>query len=173
MSCNCENDENKKKSRRSFLRKLSIGLGGLIGAAMSVPLIDAILEPVVGNRKKTWRKIGVSSDFKVGKMTHVRFRNASTYDWSKKIEESEAYLYRNRDNTLKAFKVNCSHLGCPVRWQEGSHMFLCPCHGGAFYSDGKRAAGPPNRPLYQYEVREENGIVELLTGRIPITNIDV
>ncbi len=172
MSCNCENQE-KDKGRRSFLRKLTIGLGGMIGAVLSVPFIDALFEPVLGNRKKEWRKVGISSDFKIGEMKHVVFRNASVYDWSKKIEESEAYIRRNKDNELIAFKVNCSHLGCPVRWQEGSQMFLCPCHGGAFYADGKRAAGPPNRPLYEYEVRESNGNVELLTGRIPITNIDV
>lgn len=172
MSCDCKNSE-KDNGRRSFLRKLTIGLGGLIGAVLSVPIIDTMLEPVIGNRKKEWRKVGSSSDFKVGKMTHVKFQNASVYDWSKKIEESEAYIHRNKDNELIAFKVNCSHLGCPVRWQESSRMFLCPCHGGAFYADGKRAAGPPNRPLYQYKVRESNGRVELLTGRIPITNIDV
>lgn len=170
MSCNCEN-EKKDKGRRSFLRKLTFGLGGIMGAIMSVPFIDAILEPVVEQKKKDWRKVGKSSDFKVDEMKHVKFRNATTYDWSKKIEESEAYIRRNKDNKLTAFKVNCSHLGCPVRWQEGSQMFLCPCHGGSFYADGHQAAGPPNRPLYQYEVREINGNVELKTGRIPITNL--
>lgn len=171
MSCNCEN-EKTDKGRRSFLKKITFGMGGLIGAFLSVPIIDAVLEPVVGNRKKEWRKVGSSSDFKVGEMKHVKFRNASTYDWSKKIEESEAYIRRNKDNELIAFKVNCSHLGCPVRWQEGPQLFLCPCHGGSFYADGRRAAGPPNRPLYQYEVRENAGVVELRTGRIPITNMD-
>ncbi len=171
MSCNCESK--KENSRRSFLRKLSLYIGGFIGAILSVPVINAMFEPVVGNRKTTWRKVGNSSDFKVGKMKEVKFLNASTYDWSEKIKESSAYIRRNNDNKLIAFKVNCSHLGCPVRWQEGSQMFLCPCHGGAFYSDGSRAAGPPNRPLYQYEVREYDGNVELKTGVIPITNINV
>lgn len=180
MGCDCEkNKPNKEQEkiagldRRTFLSRMIVSLGALIGGLVSFPLLSAIVEPVVGNRKRVWRKIGSLSDFVEGETKKVKFKNASTYDWSERIQESGAYIRRNKANQLVAFRINCSHLGCPVRWQEKSQMFLCPCHGGAFFRDGSRAAGPPNRGLYTYPVRIRNGNVELQTDSVPITNIDV
>ena len=34
---------------------------------------------------------------------------------------------------------------------------LCPCHGGAYYEDGARASGPPERGLFQYQYKVEDG----------------
>jgi menaquinol-cytochrome c reductase iron-sulfur subunit len=56
-----------------------------------------------------------------------------------------------------------------VRWLQSAGMFLCPCHGGVYYSDGKVAAGPPPRPLSHYPVRVRKGQVEILTSPIPVT----
>jgi len=52
---------------------------------------------------------------------------------------------------FQVFNVNCTHLGCPVNWQAGAKLFLCPCHGGVYYSDGTVAGGPPPRPLFERE----------------------
>jgi Rieske Fe-S protein len=38
-----------------------------------------------------------------------------------------------------------------VNWQAAAKIFLCPCHGGVFYSDGTVAGGPPPRPLFERE----------------------
>ena len=46
------------------------------------------------------------------------------------------------DDEFVAFSVNCAHLGCPVRWLREAHLFMCPCHGGVYYEDGRVAAGP-------------------------------
>ncbi|MGB7786053.1 MAG: Rieske (2Fe-2S) protein [Salinimicrobium sp.] len=172
MSCNCEQQE-EKMGRRSFLSKLTAGLVALVGAFLSLPLLVNLLEPLVGNQKNEWRKIGDLSDFKVGETKKVSFKNASRFDWSNKISKSAAYIRREEPEKLVAFSVNCSHLGCPVRWEEKPKMFFCPCHGGVFHKDGSRAAGPPNRGLYTYPVRVRNGIVELETQKLPVTNIDV
>jgi len=45
------------------------------------------------------------------------------------------------------FAVNCTHLGCPVRWLPDGHIFLCPCHGSQFTLDGKIIKGPATSPL--------------------------
>ncbi|MDT0641809.1 Rieske (2Fe-2S) protein [Zunongwangia sp. F363] len=174
MSCNCgENSKENKMGRKSFLSKLIGGIVAVIGGFLSLPLLNNLLEPVIGNRRTVWRKIGDISDFSIGETKKVTFRNASRYDWSGKIDESAAYIRRDEEDQLIAFSVNCSHLGCPVRWEESPQMFFCPCHGGAFYRDGTRAAGPPNRGLYAYPLRVRNGNVELETEAIPVTNIDV
>jgi len=68
---------------------------------------------------------------------------------------------------FRIFAANCTHLGCPVRWFEQSQLFLCPCHGGAFYADGEHAAGPPPRALYKYEYKVENGNLMVKGGVLP------
>src|SRR5437867_12854965 len=52
---------------------------------------------------------------------------------------------------FQVFNINCTHLGCPVNWQAGAKLFLCPCHGGVHYSDGSVAGGPPPRRLFERE----------------------
>jgi menaquinol-cytochrome c reductase iron-sulfur subunit len=80
-----------------------------------------------------------------------------------------AWLRRDDETGFTAFAVNCTHLGCPVRWIQGAELFLCPCHGGVFTRNGTVAAGPPPRPLTRYPVRIRNGQVEIQTTPTPIT----
>ena len=73
--------------------------------------------------------------------------------------------------TFTAFAVNCTHLACPVNWQAQAEIFLCPCHGGVFYGDGRVAAGPPPRPLPRYDVRVQGNNVQILTRPVPIGDV--
>lgn len=161
------------QDRRRFLKRLVLGMGSLTGAILALPFVVSLLEPFFKKKGPVWRTVATWDSLKIGETKKVSFQNASTYSWGKKISTSAAYLRREENNKLNAFSVNCSHLGCPVRWEETPQMFFCPCHGGAFYKDGSRAAGPPNRGLYQYGVRIKDGKVQLRTGAIPITNINV
>jgi Rieske Fe-S protein len=75
---------------------------------------------------------------------------------------------RNIDNQkFQVFAINCAHLGCPVRWFPQSGLFLCPCHGGAYYSDGSRASGPPERGLFEYRYKVEQGKLWIEAGEMP------
>ena len=51
---------------------------------------------------------------------------------------------------------------------EGAELFMCPCHGGVFYKDGRVAAGPPQAPLSRYGVRVNKDDVEILAPPVPI-----
>jgi len=64
--------------------------------------------------------------------------------------------------------LNCTHLGCPVRWVASARLFLCPCHGGVFYDDGSVAGGPPPRALSQYPVRVAGSQVLIQTRALSI-----
>ena len=176
MSCNCEEQQDmvskeETVNRRGFLTKITVAIGGFIGTVLAFPLITAMLDPVIRKKGTTWRAIGNLSDFEVGKTKMVSFENASPYKWGTKISYSAAYIRREQNNKLTAFSVNCAHLGCPVRWVEKSELFLCPCHGGVYYKDGSRAAGPPPRGLYTYPIRIANNQVEIETESLPITII--
>jgi len=62
---------------------------------------------------------------------------------------------------FQVFAINCAHLGCPVRWFPQSELFMCPCHGGAYYSDGSRASGPPERGLFEYPYKVQDGLIAI------------
>jgi hypothetical protein len=44
---------------------------------------------------------------------------------------------------------------------------MCPCHGGAYYRDGSRASGPPERGLFEYPYRVKDGVVTIQAGELP------
>jgi Rieske Fe-S protein len=58
--------------------------------------------------------------------------------------------------SIKAFSMICTHLGCTIEWQAGQSEFYCPCHDGRFDQFGEVTAGPPPVPLEQFPVRVTN-----------------
>ncbi len=57
--------------------------------------------------------------------------------------------------SIKAYSLVCTHLGCVIEWQEAQKEFYCPCHDGRFDQFGEVIAGPPPVPLEQFPVRLE------------------
>jgi len=161
----------EKIKRRSFIMKILVLISGFIGMLVAIPVVGALLTPLVRRVPQVWRQVGKVSDFETGKTVMVKFRNSTPLPWSGKTSESAAWLRKVSENEFMAFSVNCTHLGCPVRWEEDAELFMCPCHGGIYNKDGSRAAGPPPKGLVHYNVRVNNHEVEILTGPIPITNL--
>jgi len=159
-----------KLDRRNFLVKILLIFGSLIGAILAVPVIGAMFAPLVRKVPKTWRPVGKLNSFKVGETKLVKFLDASPLPWSGVTAETASWLRRVSQNEFIAFSVNCSHLGCPVRWIDDAEIFLCPCHGGVYNKDGSYAAGPPPHGLSKYPVRIKDGQVEIQSSPIPITN---
>lgn len=165
------NSNPEKEDRRSFLVKLCLWLGALPVALVSLPFFSALLGPLLQRQNQKWRRIGALSEFPVGSTKLVQFINADPLPWSGVTAKSAAWLRREKENEFIAFSANCTHLGCPVRWEEKAELFMCPCHGGVYYKDGSVAAGPPPKPLVRYYVRINKNDVEIKTAPIPITNI--
>jgi len=84
-----------------------------------------------------------------------------------KTIDTACWVRRVAGDQFQVFAVNCAHLGCPVRWFPQSGLFMCPCHGGAYYRDGSRASGPPERGLFEYPYKVENGLVTIQAGELP------
>jgi menaquinol-cytochrome c reductase iron-sulfur subunit len=166
-----ENLADKKTNRRSFLIKLLLGSSGIVGILVSIPVVGALLAPLFRYTPRKWRTVGKISDFQSGKTVLVKFRNSDPLPWSGETSKTASWLRKISDNEFIAFSVNCTHLGCPVRWQEDAEIFLCPCHGGVYNKDGSHAAGPPPLGLAQYKVRVEDNKVEILASPIPITTL--
>ena len=118
-----------------------------------------------------WRTVGKLNDFKINTTNLVTFINADPEPYAGITAKSAAWLRRSSDASFIAFAANCTHLGCPVRWEKDAHLFMCPCHGGVYYADASVAAGPPPKPLTRYQVRVFNDEVQIKTAPLPITNI--
>jgi glycine/D-amino acid oxidase-like deaminating enzyme/nitrite reductase/ring-hydroxylating ferredoxin subunit len=62
-------------------------------------------------------------------------------------------VYRDYDNTLRAFSAVCPHLGCIVQWNPNEKSFDCPCHGSRFAADGTVINGPSETDLHKIDIR--------------------
>ena len=156
-------------TRRRFFEKLCIGLGGLCATILGIPLVGFVVAPIFRKTKEKWIAIGKITDFEIGKTVSVTVTDPSPLPWAGITAKSALWLRRVSNAEFIAFSVNCTHLGCPVRWLADADLFMCPCHGGVYYPDGTVAAGPPPKPLIRYDVRTTNGQVQIKTMAIPIT----
>ena len=155
--------------RRRLLARLGIFVGSVSAAIVGIPSIAFLL----GLRKapEVWRSLGAAGSFQIGQTVEVSFLDSSPLPWSGVTAKTAAWLRRESAEQFIAFAINCTHLGCPVRWLPNADLFMCPCHGGVFYKDGAVASGPPPKPLVTYPVRVRDGMVEILTSPLPITSI--
>ena len=156
-------------TRRRFFTTLSVSLGGLCATILGVPLVGFVVAPLFRKAPDTWIPVGKVDDFEIGKTINVSYPDPSPLPWAGITAKGAAWLRHETEGQFIAFSVNCTHMGCPVRWLQDAELFMCPCHGGVYYKDGTVAAGPPPKPLIRYQVRVANGQVQIKSAPIPIT----
>lgn len=155
--------------RRRFLAGLTAALGAGTAAVAGAPVVAFILSPLFKEEPDAWREVGSVSDFAPGETRKVTFADPSPLPWSGVAGRSAVWLRRTGESSFVAFAINCTHLGCPVRWLRDAELFMCPCHGGVFYQDGSVAAGPPRRELVRHRTRVLAGRVQVRTRELEIT----
>ncbi|WP_263367795.1 QcrA and Rieske domain-containing protein [Edaphobacter bradus] len=156
-------------SRRTFLFKLSLLLNGAVGAVLAVPIIGYLLGPAAKGARynNSWITLGPLSNFPEGETRLANFRNPVTTSWDGQTGDIPCWVRRISGTSFQVFAINCAHLGCPVRWFAQSKLFLCPCHGGAYYADGRRASGPPERGMFEYEYKVVGDELMISVGKMP------
>jgi menaquinol-cytochrome c reductase iron-sulfur subunit len=157
-------------SRRAMLMKLGIFFNGIIALILAVPILRYVLAPITMARKKgytAWLSLGTLEQFPAGQTRLATFSNPDVTPWDGKTADSACWVRRIDEQSFQVFAINCAHLGCPVRWFPQSNLFMCPCHGGAYYEDGSRASGPPERGLFEYPYRIEEGKLLIKAGELP------
>lgn len=158
----------EKVSRRTFMMNVGIALNALVALAIATPVVGYVLGPVLRRREYlAWVPVGNVSDFPVGETKLISFQNPFTEEWDGATAKIPAYVRHSAANEFTVFAINCAHLNCPVRWFSESQLFMCPCHGGVYYADGSRASGPPERGLFKYPLRVENGKLLIEAGQMP------
>jgi menaquinol-cytochrome c reductase iron-sulfur subunit len=157
-------------SRRAALAKIGLLFNGIVGAALGIPIVRYLFSPVTRGRDhgyQSWLSLGQLAQFPAGETRLATYRNPVVGPSDGQTADIACWV-RNVDNQkFQVFAVNCAHLGCPVRWFPQSNLFLCPCHGGAYYQDGSRASGPPERGLFEYPYKLEAGNILIKAGELP------
>ena len=157
-------------TRRGMLVKIGILFNGLVAAALAVPIGRYLLSSVTRGRAGgylSWVPLGPVAQFHEGETRLATFRNPYVMPTDGKTVDTACWVRRVAGEKFQVFAVNCAHLGCPVRWFQQSGLFMCPCHGGAYYRDGSRASGPPERGLFEYPSRVEGGVLAIQAGELP------
>jgi len=178
-------EEVERFPRARFLEAATLGLGGLIGGLITVPVAGFAIVPTFVGQKHGEVDIGPLDAFEEGKWYVVTFMEDPEEG---EVSRRTTFIRSNGElqgqPSLTIISNRCAHLGCPVqpagpleeankktvktsnsvvtRIPVNPAAFACPCHGGAYDTEGNRTSGPPVRGLdrYQYEIR--NGRVFLV-----------
>ncbi len=132
-------------SRRGFLLKLGVALNALAALVVAAPIVGYLLSP--GRRKRmaaalSWIELSEVDAFPEGQTRLATYRNPFTRAVGRRDGRHRLLgAAARRTEPSRSSPINCAHLGCPVRWFPQSGLFMCPCHGGAYYADGEPRLG--------------------------------
>ena len=183
-----EPEPGERFPRSRFLEGATLGLGGVIGGLVTVPVVGLAVAPAFVDQGTGDIDLGPLSNFPEGQWLLATFFLDPE---AGEVSRRTAYI---RNNGVVDGKPNitlisnrCAHLGCPVQpnglvqdadkkevqGKRGQNVTLitmipaggfgCPCHGGQYDPEGNRTAGPPVRALDRYEYSIKNGRLVLGT----------
>ena len=133
-------------TRTRFLTGIALVTGGVMTAAILVPVIGFAAADSLKEEDWRWVDVGPLSDFPDGQTSSLAVSGPSPES------DRRAYI-RHQEGAIIAIWNRCAHLGCPVAYSPGGDVYSCPCHGGAYDSLGLVTSGPPPRPLDRFDVK--------------------
>jgi menaquinol-cytochrome c reductase iron-sulfur subunit len=168
--------------RSKFLEGATLGLGAVIGGVVTVPAVGFAVVPAFLHQGHDDIDLGPLTNFQEGQWLIAHFELAPKEG---QVTRRTAYMrYNGLLDNQPSFTIlsnRCVHLGCPVQPGGisqtnqtkdvkasggqliqlipvlGLSSFNCPCHGGAYNTEGDRTSGPPVRALDRYEYSIRNG----------------
>lgn len=162
----------KEITRNKFLTGVAVVGGGVMTAAILVPVVGFAVAPTLQGEDYRWVDVGeLGTDFPLGAVTSIAVSGPDPEaDRRVFVRIKEARGVRERlgksatdqitlsdlspdDIEILAIWNRCAHLGCPVAYSKGGDNYICPCHGGTYDSRGYVVAGPPPRPLDRLDVK--------------------
>lgn len=147
--------------RRSFLSRVVVGGGALIGAAFA-GLAGAVASPRKQAEQNRWRTAIAPGQAPSAYPYTAVLTERHEDGWYQSSRQTVVFIDKQGDQ-LTAMSATCSHLGCHVKWEADANRFKCPCHGGIYDRAGNVVSGPPPRPLDKLQVRvnPQNSAVEV------------
>lgn len=141
-------------NRRDFIKVTTGIVGGLIGAALGVPAIAYLLDPVFkAGAKEGWVPVGNVADMEIETPYPFSFTRVQVNGWERTSTSRGGFAIRRSEdaNDILILNSRCTHLACTVNWHEDTQEFVCPCHDAQFSKEGLVLGGPPPRPLDRYD----------------------
>jgi menaquinol-cytochrome c reductase iron-sulfur subunit len=171
--------------RNKFLELSTLGIGGLIGGIVTLPIVGFAVLPAFTDQERETVDLGPVDNFPENEWREATFlldpaqgevsRRTTFVRYNGVVDDLPSYtIISNR----------CVHLGCPVQASgprnddqkktvktEQADLtltpvlpanFSCPCHGGAYDTEGNRIAGPPVRAMDRYKFGIIDGHLHLL-----------
>jgi Rieske Fe-S protein len=160
----------ERPSRRGIFLKLGLLLNAVAGVTLAIPILRYLFSPIARERKpgyRAWVSLGSVKKFPAGQTRFATYRNPVVMPSDGETATIACWVRNIDGQRFQIFAINCAHLGCPVRWFPQSNLFMCPCHGGAYYADGSRASGPPERGLFEYRYKIDGGALFIQAGDMP------
>ncbi len=176
-----EEEQPERYSRNKFLELSTLGLGGLVGAVVTIPVVGFAVAPTfIDDPTEDNIDVGPLEEFEEGKYVVATFE---AFPGQGAVGRQTAFIRNNGiANGVPSFTIvsnHCVHLGCPVQPNGPTDFenpktidtetgpvdlvatqpagFGCPCHGGQYDNEGNRTAGPPVRALDRYQYSIVNG----------------
>jgi Rieske Fe-S protein len=149
--------------RRKFLSGIIGVVATAVAAIVGLPAIGYLISPGVKKQNEDlWLTLGPLSSLKPGEPTGFPFSRRLVDGWVESSQTGVAYAVSDDGQNVKVFSNVCTHLSCRVNWAPERGGFFCPCHDGLFGLHGEILAGPPPRPLDEFQTKIENGQIQIL-----------
>jgi len=163
-------------SRRTFLMRSLALVTGAIAASLAALGLGAITAPALRKNANQWSPIGRPGEPGPGEPDLATLNTPLLTSFTKlshdaymaaRPEQIPVFVTNEGNDKFTVFDVRCTHLGCPISWDDKATQFNCPCHGAVFSASGEVLAGPPPRPLNKYETKLEDGV--LYAGQLQVS----
>ena len=177
-------EEIRTYDRSVFLELSTLGIGAAITGIVTVPILGFAVLPSFTDQGFPEVDLGPVDNFPEDQFVIATYLEDPELG---EVSRRTAYIRNNGElNGRPSFTIlysRCVHLGCPVQPngpvddEERKEYkrtvsitptqpsgFSCPCHGGAYDTEGRRTAGPPVRSMDRYEFSIKNG--NLFVGKL-------
>jgi Rieske Fe-S protein len=180
-----EEEEVERYPRNKFLELSTLALGGVITGIVALPVLGFAVLPAFTSEEPSSVDLGPTDNFPEGDWIETTFVLDPSVG---EVSRRTAFVrYNGLFQDLPSYTLisnRCVHLGCPVqasglRDENQKKLvrtprapvsqtpilpagFSCPCHGGAYDTEGNRTAGPPVRALDRYKYSIIDGRLHLI-----------
>ncbi len=158
MSHPTEETPAESPGRRRFLAWVAGAIVGVVGATLGgLGSVYLFARSATGLGAR-WFGVARVGDLSPDRPINAQYLEIVPDGWATWRRRRQVWLVGD-GTEVTAFDPRCTHLGCPYDWDEGDHVFRCPCHGAVFAVDGTVLEGPAPRPLDRMAVRIEGDAV--------------
>lgn len=144
-------------SRRAFLGAIGLLFSAIAGSVLVVA--GRFIGNSFTHEPETWVASIGSAEALTDRFQRFVVVLTRRDAWIERDERKIVYARLVADRAPEAFLGDCSHMGCPLSWNDAENQFQCPCHQGTFDASGQVIGGPPSGPMRRLVVRVDDGIV--------------